>query len=141
MDPRVRLLLKLISEHNLSEPFDSTEPSKWLGLSEPYLLRLFHRELGKTVRRVLMDVRISKAAQLLKASATPIKQVASECGYSDISNFYRDFKIVHGITPKEFRLTMLANIGQPYPFFHHKAVSDNREHVPTIVERPLDIPS
>jgi len=110
MDPRVRLALKLISEHDVSVPFALGQLSEWLGLSEPYLLRLFHRQLGKTLCHHLLEIRMSKAAQLLSIQGTPIKQIALECGYSDLSNFYRDFKRIHEATPKELRLRQLKAI-------------------------------
>ena len=120
MDPRIRLILRLIAEHDLSAQFSLAQPSKWLGLSEAYLMRLFHREVGKTLRHYLLEARMSKAAQLLKDCPRPIKQVALECGYSDISNFYRDFKNSHAATPREMRLNALAAIEAPLaisPYF------------------------
>ena len=74
-----------------------------LGLSEAYIHRLFHREVGKTFRKHLLEERMIRAADLVKQRARPIKQVALECGYSDISNFYRDFRKVHGTTPRQVR--------------------------------------
>jgi AraC-like DNA-binding protein len=112
MDPRVRVTLKLIHEHNPLVQFGLAEASGMMGLSEAYLLRLFHREVGKTFRTHLRDERMYRALQLLKQHSRSIKQVACECGYNDISNFYRDFKRVHAITPRELRLrelTALAN--------------------------------
>lgn len=83
-----------------------------MGLSEAYLLRLFHRDVGQTFRTHLRGERMDRAAQLLKRDCRSIKEIALECGYSDISNFYRDFKKVNGITPRELRfkeLTALAD--------------------------------
>jgi AraC-like DNA-binding protein len=33
----------------------------------------------------------------------PIKTIAFDCGYTVVSNFYRDFKRVHGLGPTEMR--------------------------------------
>lgn len=101
------MILKVVQEQKGLLQFGMTETSKILGLSEPYLLRLFQREVGKTFREHLRDVRMSRAAQLLKQDSRSIKQIALECGYSDLSNFYRDFKTVHSITPREMRLSEL----------------------------------
>src|ERR1700756_3061651 len=103
MDPRIRVLLKLIHEHVGSADFDLARASKMLSLSEPYILRLFHREIGKTLGRCLREARMCRAARLLRQNSQPIKTIASECGYTDISNFYRDFKSVYGVTPRELR--------------------------------------
>ena len=103
-------MLKLISEHDPSVPFNVTEPCRWLGLSEAYVLRLFHREVGKTLRQSVLDARMERAVELLRNCERPIKQIAHECGYRDISNFYRDFKNVHAATPKELRLRARADM-------------------------------
>jgi AraC-like DNA-binding protein len=112
MDPRIRITLKLIREHNAASPFDLSEVCKMMGLSEPYLRRLFHREVGTTLGSRLREARMSRAATLLKQGFQPIKAVALDCGYNDISNFYRDFKSVHAVTPRDLRfkeLTALAD--------------------------------
>lgn len=116
MDPRVRVALKLIHEHKTLVQFGLAEPSRMMGLSEAYLLRLFHRDVGTTFRTHLRDERMYRALQLLKQDARSIKQIASDCGYSDVSNFYRDFKKVYAITPRTLRLrelTALANTSAP----------------------------
>ena len=108
MDPRVSVALKLIHEHNPLVQFGLGEPSRMMGLSEAYLLRLFHREVGTTFRTHLRDERMCRALQLLKQHSRSIKQIASDCGYTDLSNFYRDFKKVHASTPKVLRLRELT---------------------------------
>jgi AraC-like DNA-binding protein len=108
VDPRIRITLRIVEERQASIQLNLTETSRMLGLSEPHLLRLFHREVGKTFRRYLRDVRMVRAAELVKQNTRSIKRIALECGYSDVSNFYRDFKGIHGITPREVRLRALA---------------------------------
>ena len=108
LDPRVRLTLRLVEEHKASIQLSVTNTSGILGLSEAHLLRLFNRDVGKTFRRYLRDVRMTQAAELVKHNAQPIKQIASDCGYSDVCNFYRDFKKAHSTTPRDMRLRELA---------------------------------
>jgi AraC-like DNA-binding protein len=110
LDPRIRIVLKIAEEHNASIQLGLAETSRTLGLSEAHLLRLFHREVGKTFRRHLRDVRMNRAAELVKRNDLSIKGIAFECGYTEVSNFYRDFKDVHGTTPKEVRLRQLMII-------------------------------
>ncbi len=108
MDPRIRITLKIVEERKASIRLSLTETSRMLGLSEAHLLRLFHREVGKTFRRHLRDLGMIRAAELVKHNARSIKQIALECGYGDVSNFYRDFRTVYGATPREVRLRELA---------------------------------
>ena len=107
MDPRIRILLRIIDENGGILRVTSREISSLLGIGEARLLRLFNRDVGKTLRQHLLDVRMARAAQLLQNVAPPIKVVASDCGYREVTNFYRDFKRVHGISPMQMRLRHL----------------------------------
>ena len=108
MDPRVRLALNIVEESKGTPRFDLNVICKMLGLTDAYLRRLFHREVGRTFGEHLRRVRMSRADELLKRTSLPIKQIAVECGYGDICNFYRDFKLVHGVTPRQSRLQGMA---------------------------------
>ena len=107
LDPRVRITLDIIDEHNGSLQFDLSPISQSLGITNAHLRRLFHRDIGEPFLGYLRKVRIKKAAELLRCTPLAIKQVASECGYDDLSNFYRDFKAVCGTTPRELRFNDL----------------------------------
>jgi AraC-like DNA-binding protein len=48
-----------------------------------------------------------RAAELVRQHNLPIKEIAHRCGCSDISNFYRDFRMVHDITPQGLRMEKL----------------------------------
>jgi len=114
VDPRIGITLKIIEEQKGSMQFGLTETSRMLGLSEEYLLRLFRREVGKTFRGYLRERRMIRATELMKDNRASTKQIALESGYSDVSNFHRDFKTAHGITPREARLRQLASIAGAY---------------------------
>lgn len=103
MDVRIRLLLRIIEENGSA--FRMTpEIGNLLGLGEARVQRLFSKEMGKTLRRHLLEVRMAKAARLLRNVVPPIKTIAHDCGYSVVSNFCRDFKRVHGMSPMQMRL-------------------------------------
>jgi AraC-like DNA-binding protein len=96
--------LKIIDERGGTLHMSSKQIGGLLGLGEARLLRLFRTEVGKTLRRHLLEVRMARAAKLLKDVVPPIKTIAFDCGYTVVSNFYRDFKRVYGMTPMEMRL-------------------------------------
>ena len=109
MDPRVKSVLFTIQSESGAITLTLMDASIQLGLSEPHLSRLFKREVGTTFRRYLRNVRMKKAAELLVDPATPIKTIAMDTGYSNICNFYHDFRAVHGVSPKQFRLNRLSD--------------------------------
>lgn len=104
MDARIRIFLRIIEECGGILATTSNEIARLLGLGKPHLLRLFRKEVGKTLRRHLLEVRMTRAARLLKDASLPIKTISSQCGYTLVSNFHRDFKVVHGMTPAQMRL-------------------------------------
>jgi transcriptional regulator GlxA family with amidase domain len=104
VDARIRLLLKIIEERGGTLPMSSEQIGSLLGLGEARVLRLFTIEVGKTLRRHVLEVRMSRAAALLGESMLPIKLVAHQCGYSAVNNFYRDFRKVYGTSPLQMRL-------------------------------------
>jgi len=103
MDTRIRVLLKIIDERGGSLPMTSKEIGGLLGLGEVRVLRLFSNEVGKTLRRYMLEVRMARADRMLMDVITPIKTIAFACGYTVVGNFYRDFKRVHGLGPTEMR--------------------------------------
>ena len=104
MDCRIQIILKVIEEKGLLVALTPEEASRLLGLSETRVRRLFHREVGTTFGRYIRQKRLAHASALLQDCALPIKQIASNCGYEDVCNFYRDFRQTYGITPRNLRM-------------------------------------
>jgi AraC-like DNA-binding protein len=107
VDLRIRIVLRIIAEQQGDFRVALTPTRKLLGLSQTRLLRLFKLGVGKTLRQYLRQARMTRAAQLVELSNVPIKEVAHQCGYDDVSNFYRDFKKVHKMTPHGLRARQL----------------------------------
>lgn len=104
MDVRIRILLRIIEERAGVLHMSSEQIGNLLGLGEAHVLRLFNAEVGRPLRSHTREVRMTRAAELLKDSSIPIKTIASNCGYTIVCNFYRDFKVVYGISPMQMRL-------------------------------------
>jgi AraC-like DNA-binding protein len=104
VDVRIRILLRIIEERAGVLQMSSKQIGNLLGLGEARVLRLFNAEVGRTLRSHAREVRMARAVELLKDCSIPIKTIASNCGYTVVCNFYRDFKIVYGISPMQMRL-------------------------------------
>jgi AraC-like DNA-binding protein len=72
-------------------------------LSARSLHRLFTRHLGENVSEYLGRLRIGRACMLLVETDYPISMVAAETGFSNLSNFNRQFRDSRDMTPREFR--------------------------------------
>ncbi|MDR3173323.1 MAG: response regulator [Treponema sp.] len=72
-------------------------------IAENYLGELFKKHTGDTMVNFIRSVRMENAGRLLKYTNSPLKEVAWECGFPDISYFGRSFKNHFGITPAQFQ--------------------------------------
>lgn len=71
--------------------------------SPSYISRVFHQSKGVTIKNYLNQKRVNHAVKLLQGSNLEIKEVASSCGFINISHFNRVFKEVTGKTPLEVK--------------------------------------
>jgi AraC-like DNA-binding protein len=74
-----------------------------MGISRRSFSGLFRKHFGKSWLDHIHGLRIHHAARLLKESALPIKTIAFECGYHDISHFYRRFSLQMKMSPQNWR--------------------------------------
>ena len=72
-------------------------------LSEGQFCRSFRLEMGETPFGYLNKVRIYKSCELLKESDLKITQIASVCGFNNVSYFNREFKRRMKITPSAYQ--------------------------------------
>ena len=82
-------------------------------LSPRSLHRLFVHHVGENVSDYLGRLRIGRACMLLVETGRPIRVIASEAGFSNLSNFNRRFLDARGMTPRDFRRFVLQNRRMP----------------------------
>jgi AraC-like DNA-binding protein len=98
--------LASVLEHlhrNFDGPIRLEELCKLANLSARSLHRLFVRHVGENFSDYLGRLRIGRACMLLVETERPIGVIASETGFSNLSNFNRRFREARHMTPKEFR--------------------------------------
>lgn len=103
-DIRVSVLVKTVSAYldaHLSEPISLDELSRTVFLSKYYLERVFRRETGVSIYRMLLQKRMILARNLMQDGLS-LTQVAQKCGFSEYSGFYKAFKNEYGISPREY---------------------------------------
>jgi AraC-like DNA-binding protein/mannose-6-phosphate isomerase-like protein (cupin superfamily) len=79
--------------------------AKALYVSPSCLSHKFKDEVGLTVNQYVVSRKLGEAQMRLVFQNTPIKEIAADCGYSNLQYFYPVFKKNTGITPREFRDT------------------------------------
>ena len=79
--------------------------SRELNISPYYFSKLFKEETGENFVEYLNMRRIEAAMEMLKNPEISIKEIGTDCGYSDPNYFSRIFKKYQGVTPTEYRET------------------------------------
>jgi AraC-like DNA-binding protein len=77
----------------------------WHEVTPRYVQALFDED-GSTFTRFVLEQRLERAHRALcdeTRSGVPISAIAYECGFSDLSNFYRAFRQRFGCTPTDVR--------------------------------------
>ena len=88
---------------NYMNDIDSAAVARFVGYSDSYLRRLFREKCGVTIGAFINDVRLQKAAQLLKSTDYSISYIAGLCGYSDANYFSSAFSKKYCVCPKSYR--------------------------------------
>jgi AraC-like DNA-binding protein len=104
--PRIRQALR---EHAHDETLSPTSLAKVEGISKRYLHALF-ASAGTTFSKELMSVRLARAMRHLanpQFSNVSVSEIAWRCGFADSSHFGRRFHQRYGVSPREYRRTML----------------------------------
>jgi AraC family transcriptional regulator len=70
-----------------------------VGCSPFYLSRIFSREVGLTIPQYLRNVRMERAAELLRTGRYNVTEAATEVGYSSLSHFSKAFCETIGCCP------------------------------------------
>lgn len=73
--------------------------AKRLNVSEAYLRRLFHQELGQSPKQYLTGLRLQRARDLLNAGYDPISVISEKVGFTDPKNFATAYKKYFGYPP------------------------------------------
>lgn len=72
-----------------------------------YLSKLFKKETGKSYLQYLTEKRIQKAKELMGDPSLTIYEISARVSYTDSKYFSQLFKKIEGVTPKEYRMSLL----------------------------------
>lgn len=90
-------------QQHFSDPLTLTELSKKAGFSESYFCHRFKEYTGYTPFSYLNRLRIVKSCELLTQTDKKITDIASLCGFNNISYFNRTFQRMMGSAPSAYR--------------------------------------
>jgi AraC-like DNA-binding protein len=88
---------------NYTEEIYVQEIASKLHMSVPSFSRYFKHHTRKTFSDYVTEIRIGHACRLLMEQDLNISEISYKSGFDNLSNFYRHFKKIIGIIPKDYR--------------------------------------
>ena len=72
-------------------------------INKYYLLKTFKEQYGQPINAYLLNLRITKAKQLLRFTDKTVEAIGLECGFGVAHYFSAKFKEVEGVSPSKYR--------------------------------------
>lgn len=98
----IRPALEYMME-NFQENITIDQLADLVHLSKSHFMSCFKKAVGIGAIEHLTQLRINAACEALSSTEKNISDIAFDCGYSNLSNFNRQFKKIVGCSPKEYR--------------------------------------
>ncbi len=99
---RIEKALQLIyGQYTL--PVTVDDAADFTGYGKSNFCKIFKRTYGESFHKMLNRHRIENAYYFLSETDMSVEEIAQSVGFDDVKTFYRVFKSVTGITPKEFK--------------------------------------
>ena len=100
-EPLGRLWQEVASR--LHEPWPLAALAQRLRVSVPTFQRQMHRRHGTSAHRMLLELRMRRAWELVRRTEYPLRVIAEQVGYADAFTFSAAFHRHHGCTPSSLR--------------------------------------
>jgi len=100
---RIAFVKKYLAQNLLHTP-SLIECSQKAGCSSSYLSRIFSEYTGMTMSRYLRNLRLERAAELLRSGKYNVTEAAMAVGYLSLSHFSKAFAEMFGCCPCVFGL-------------------------------------
>lgn len=106
--------------HRINEIFDYTETNfqdkisladvaGQFKMTPPTFSRYFKSRTQKTYIQFLIELRIAKACEFIRAGTHNTTESCFNSGFTNISSFHRHFKNIIGMTPTEYKIRVSSN--------------------------------
>lgn len=94
-------ILSYIEEHYTD--CSLSELSRVFHFNSKYLGNLIKKKTGSSFQQLLENARMRKICYYLENSELPVREIAQNCGYSNMTFFFRRFEERYQLTPAKYR--------------------------------------
>lgn len=99
---KIKRIIHFLKHHYNDSEISLDKLANMASMSPTSFSKYFKKQTGQNYMEVLSDLRLSAACKELGNSDYSISQIASRCGYNNLSNFNKLFKAKYKCTPKGF---------------------------------------
>lgn len=98
----VETAMQFIRDH-YNEPISLLDVAQSVNMSQYHFSRLFKKECNYSPHEYIILTRLNRAKHLLKTTDLPIKIIAENIGYQNVTTFTNAFSNRVGLSPSQFR--------------------------------------
>jgi len=98
----LKTILSLMETH-IDEPLSAVQLADVVNLSRRQMERLFMKYMDTSPARYYLELRLTRAHQLLRQSNASVVNVSVACGFASATHFSHSFKDYYGMSPSEAR--------------------------------------
>jgi AraC family transcriptional regulator len=89
-------------EERLHEELRVNELAALCGVRSRQFSTLFKRTFGKSPYRYVLDRRLARGAELLRAADRDVVEISSRLGFCSSSHFATEFRRIYGVSPTRY---------------------------------------
>ncbi len=88
---------------NIHYPVTVAELTEFLGVSQPYLFKIFKERFHVSPKQYILEQKLRRAQTLLKETDMSVTHIANSVGFQDVLSFSKCFRAKVGISPQNYR--------------------------------------
>ncbi|MBQ2967266.1 MAG: AraC family transcriptional regulator [Clostridia bacterium] len=96
-------------ETNIHKKITVEELLDLVGVSQPYLYKIFKNKFNMSIKEYITCYKINRAKKLLVETNMLITEIANSVGYSDVLSFSKAFSSKEKVSPQKYRLLTRKN--------------------------------
>jgi AraC-like DNA-binding protein len=94
--------LEIVEKHIPDAEYDAHQFSIDMGISRSLLYKKIQALTGLSVHVFIRNIRLKRAAELLKSKNYNVSETATEVGFNDLGYFIKCFSKQYGVTPSKY---------------------------------------
>ena len=89
---------------NLHLPISVQDLCRSIGITQPYLYRIFKQEAGCSPKQYILGCKLDRAKKLLVTTDLSVSRIADSVGFSNVLDFSKFFSKQTGFSPTAYRI-------------------------------------